>query len=77
MPWPGTRSGFAWPRSNSYAEAKRLFLDASKRRDDKVLAAKICYNLGAVAQNLGETRGALPILAQMRGIRARGMAMSG
>ena len=30
-----------------------------KRRDDKVLAAKICYNLGAVAQNLGETRGAL------------------
>lgn len=42
-----------------YAEAKRLFLDALKKADDKVLAAKICYNLGAVAQNLGETRGAL------------------
>lgn len=42
-----------------YAEAKRLFLDALKKASDDALAAKICYNLGAVAQNLGETRGAL------------------
>lgn len=44
---------------NRHAEAKRLFLDACRQAQDNALAAKICYNLGAVAKTLGETRGAL------------------
>ena len=44
---------------NRHADAKRLFLDAYRQAQDKALAAKICYNLGAVARTLGETRGAL------------------
>ncbi len=39
-------------------EARRHFLEALKRRPDAERTAQICYNLGTLCQNAGDSRGA-------------------
>lgn len=39
-------------------EARRHFLEALRQKPDEAQAARICYNLGTVCQNLGERRAA-------------------